>query len=163
MPDNAAKSSGWHSLPPAEQAFVAAYVNEGYSLRDAAISIGIAEAVCKKYLSRADVRAAIVEVQTELDSIDFLNEKWVRAQLLKLYPKVIGEEAVPIVTAQGEKVNAHKFMPEIAMKIIEYVAPRPQVIKADVKGDLGVSLSAVSGLDDAGISQLVSLLGVNKQ
>lgn len=114
----------WLGLSVAEKAFVAAYIENSYSVADAAHALKRRTDDCRALLSRTEVRKAIAEVQEELDNIDFLNEKWVRAQLLKLYPKVIGEDPVPFVTNTGEEMEVRKFMPDIAMKIIEYVVPK---------------------------------------
>lgn len=114
----------WSSLSPAERAFTAAYVQNSYSLRDAAADLQISQAAARKYLQNPDVMRAVTEVQSQLSDIDFLNEKYVRAQLLKLYPKFIGEEDVPFITNTGEQGGGRKFFPEAALKVLEYIAPK---------------------------------------
>lgn len=114
----------WSNLSLSEQAFVAAYVENSYSLKDAAEALGCVVATARKFLSKPLVKAAITEVQGQLADIDFLNEKYVRAQLLKLYPKFIGEEDVPFITNTGEQGEGKKFFPEAALKVLEYIAPK---------------------------------------
>lgn len=114
----------WSNLSLSEQAFVAAYVENSYSLKDAAEALGCVVASARKFLSKPLVKAAITEVQGQLADIDFLNEKYVRAQLLKLYPKFIGEEDVPFITNTGEQGEGRKFFPEAALKVLEYIAPK---------------------------------------
>jgi len=114
----------WQSLTDEEKAFVAAYVSNAYSVKNAAESIGRDAASCKRYLSDTTIRKAIYELQSELDNLDFLNENWVKTQLLHLYPKVIGEEKVPALDSEGMQIEVNKFYPEVAMKILEYIAPK---------------------------------------
>jgi len=135
----------WPKLSVAEQAFVTAYVESSYSLREAAESLKMSHGAAAKMLKSQGVRGAIFEVQSELNDLDFLNEKWVKAQLLKLFPMVMGEEPAAFVTNQGEEVAACKFYPDIAMKILDYVAPKkqaPVVIQHDKDAPLIMKLVA---------------------
>jgi len=116
--------TSWQGLSIDEKAFVAAYLENSYSLSDAAEALGETITVLRRLLNRSDIRKAITEVQAEQESITFLNEKWVKTQLLKLYPKVIGEEDVPFVNGNGEETNIKRFYPDIAMRILEYVVPK---------------------------------------
>ena len=114
----------WSSLSPGKKAFVAAYIENSYSVIDAAGELCIPKAQANEYLRDSAVKRAITEVQSQLSDIDFLNEKYVRAQLLKLYPKFIGEENVPFITNTGEQGEGRKFFPEAALKVLEYIAPK---------------------------------------
>jgi len=114
----------WLGLSVEEKAFVTAYIESSYSVRDAAVELGMSAYAAGKYLQAAKVKRAIAEVQAQLSDIDFLNEKYVRAQLLKLYPKFIGEEDVPFITNTGEQGEGRKFFPEAALKVLEYIAPK---------------------------------------
>lgn len=114
----------WPRLPQDEKAFVASYVSNAYSATLAAEETGLHLALCKKLLAKPEIKHAIREVQDQLGSFDFLNEKWVKAQMMRIYPMVMGDEPVPLVTAQGEEIQACKFQPDIAVKILEYVAPK---------------------------------------
>lgn len=107
-----------------ERAFVMAYVESGYSLAKTIESLKITRSQGNKFLARTDIRRAVMEVQNDIDSIDFLNEKWVKAQIMRLFPMVMGEEDVPAVDAQGNQVGVKQFFPAIAMKILEYVVPK---------------------------------------
>ena len=114
----------WLGLSLAEKAFVTAYIENSYSLRDAAAELAITPNAAGKYLQQPRIKSAVAEVQSQLSDIDFLNEKYVRAQLLKLYPKFIGEEDVPFITNTGEQGEGRKFYPEAALKVLEYIAPK---------------------------------------
>lgn len=136
----------WHSLSDEEKAFVAAYIDGGYSVAAAADSIGTTPFVANKHLNKVSVRRAITEVQEQLDNIDFLNEKWVKTQLLKLFPKVMGEEPVAIVDNTGCEVQARKFYPDIAMRVIEYVAPKKSAsVNIDIHGQVDLRIAIAEG------------------
>lgn len=107
-----------------ERAFAMAYVEAGYSLAKTVEDLKITRNQGNKLLARPDIRRAVMEVQNDIDSIDFLNEKWVKAQIMRLFPMVMGEEDVPVIDAQGNQAGARQFFPAIAMKILEYVAPK---------------------------------------
>jgi hypothetical protein len=114
----------------AEQAFAAAYVENGYSLVETSVALSIGKDDAKRLLNKPDVRRAITEVQNDVDSIDFMNEKWVKTQLLKLFPKVMGEDTIPMVNMDGEEYEGRKFYPDVSMRILEYVAPKTVAGKA---------------------------------
>jgi len=141
----------WPKLLVNEQAFVASYVENGYSLTESAQALSVPVKELKALLNRADVRRAITEVQAELDSIDFLNEKWVKTQLLRLYPKVMGDEPVPMVNNLGEEMEARKFMPDIVMRIMEYVAPKTTAGKGHGNG---ASVNVQINLGAMGVSSI---------
>lgn len=114
----------WPALSLDEKAFVAAYVENSYSLPLVEEATGIPVETGKKMLLSQNIRSAVAEVQEQVGSIDFLNEKWVKAQMLRMFPMVMGDEEVSLVTPQGESVMARKFQPDIAMRIVEYIAPK---------------------------------------
>lgn len=126
-----------------ERAFVMAYVEAGYSLAKTIESLKITPGQGNKFLARTDIRRAVMEVQNDIDSIDFLNEKWVKAQILRLFPMVMGDEETPALDSRGEQVFVRQFSPSVAMKILEYVAPK----KAS-----GVSVTVNTGAEFTGMS-----------
>lgn len=107
-----------------EQAFVVAYVENSYSIPLAASALGWSKEKCSRMLRDRNVRASVKEVQESVGEIDFLNESWVKAHLVRLMPMVMGDEPVPVITAAGEQITANVFKPDIAMRIVEYVAPK---------------------------------------
>jgi len=148
----------WPTLAVAEKAFAVAYIKNSYSLRDACGELGITAAAGKKHLQKSDVSKAIVEVQQDLDNIDYLNERWVKAQLMRLYPMAIGDEPVPIVTNTGEEIMARKFFPEVAMKVIEYIAPKTQrsVVDISVTNITKLSDEQLEAIAAKGMGRVVS-------
>lgn len=111
----------WQSLSSDEQAFVAAYISCGYSTRNTATELEIEHKLCVDMLNKKHVRAAVAEVQADLDNIEFLNERWVRSQIMRLLPKVLGEEAVPQVDKDGCEIMVRKFFPDVSLNVIKLV------------------------------------------
>ena len=145
----------WPTLAVAEQAFVAAYVENNYSLAETSRALEIGTHTLQKLLNKPVIRRAISEVQNDIDSLDFMNEKWVKAQLLKLFPKVMGEEAVPVVNALGDEMEVRKFMPDIAMRILEYVHPKTTAGKANgntAAVQVTINMGAMGVGHDAGVT-----------
>lgn len=138
----------WPALQPDEQAFVAAYVENSYSVPEACTALKISRGTGAKMLKNVTIRKAISEVQETLDGIDFLNERWVKAQLLRIFPMAMGDEPVPMVTATGEEIEARKFYPDVAMKIVEYVAPKAQ------KASVNISINNIGRLSDAELERI---------
>lgn len=133
----------FEALSDRERALVMCYVESGYNLSATVRETGISTAQAKKMMAIPNVRKAILEVQEDIDSIDFLNEKWVKAQILRLFPMVMGDEDTPALDSRGEQVFVRQFSPSVAMKILEYVAPK----KAS-----GVSVTVNTGAEFTGMS-----------
>ena len=142
----------WPKLSVDEQAFVTAYIENSYSLAETASALSLPTHILRKMLANSTVTKAIAEVQSELSDLDFMNDKWVKTQLLKLYPKVLGEENVPLVDNMGNQMEVKKFYPDIAMRILEYVAPKATQGKAAGNGasvNVQINLGAmgITGID----------------
>ena len=153
----------WQTLSVAEQAFVVAYVENSYSIKEASLELAISYRAAVRMLRQIHVKRAVVEVQEQLYDIDFLNEKYVRAQLLKLYPKLIGEEEIPFVTNLGEQMSGFKFFPEAALKVLEYIAPKksaPSVVQISNSSATipAIDMAALQNLNEEELEQLEELL-----
>ena len=141
----------WPALQTDEKAFVAAYIENAYSLPDACRALKMSPGVGAKMLRNVTIRKAVSEMQSALDGIDFLNEAWVKAQLLRLYPMVIGDEPVPYITNTGEEVEGRKFDAATAMRIIEYVAP-----KATKAPAVNININNVGRLTDEELEKIAT-------
>jgi hypothetical protein len=139
----------WPVLQPDEQAFVAAYIENAYSLPEACAALKMNRTVAGKMLRTVTIRKAIAEVQKEFDNLDFLNEAWVKAQLLRIYPMAVGDEPVPYITSAGEEAEGRKFDGHLAMKIVEYVAP-----KAQKQPSVNISINNISTLSDEDLEKI---------
>ena len=140
----------WRSLDEKGKAFAACYVEGGYSLLHCCDELALSMFEAKKTLNNPAVRNAITEVQSQLGNLDFLNEKWVKEQLLRIFPKVMGEEDVPFITNTGEQGEGRKFYPDIAMKILEHVAPKKTT------PTVSVTINNVGKLSDAQLEEIAA-------
>ena len=138
----------WPNLSLAEKAFAIAYIEGSYSVHNAVVALGITRKQADEMFRNQAVKRAISEIQSELDGIDFLNEKWVKAQLLRIFPMAMGDEAVPMVTNTGEEVFAKKFYPDIAMRVVEYVAPKKTAPA------INVNINNINKLTDAQLEEI---------
>lgn len=136
----------WPTLAPDEQAFVASYVGNGYNMSATATELELPLGLLRKMLSTLPIKKAITEVQEAMGDIDFLNEKWVKTQLLRIFPMVMGDEEVPMVDSTGSQIMARKFVPDVAVKILEYVAPKKQpTIQIDIHNQIDLRSAVEEG------------------
>lgn len=138
--------TSWPTLDDKQQAFVVAYVENGYSIAAASEALELPVVECRRFLNVPGIRKAVTEVQEALGDIEFLNEKWVKAQLLRLFPMVMGEEEVPLVDNTGCQIQARVFKPEVAMKVLEYVAPKKAPL---VQVNLNAEINLTAALEEA--------------
>ena len=115
---------------------------------DACAAVGISNEVGKKWLRTVTIQRAIGEVQHELNGIDFLNEAWVKAQITRLFPMVMGDEEVPFITPAGEEATGRKFDASSAIKILEYVAPKKTAPA------VSININNINKLSDEQLEQL---------
>lgn len=136
----------WPTLSTEEQAFVAAYVENSYSIAEASEELCLTKGALQRMLMKPTVKKAILEVQEATGDIDFLNEKWVRAQLLRIYPMVMGEEDVPMIAPTGEQISGRKFVPEAALKILDYVAPKKApLVQINIENQIDLRAAVAEG------------------
>lgn len=136
----------WQTLPAIEKAFVSAYVEEGYSIVAASEALDVPEYMLRKMMTKPEVKKAISEVQEALGDMEFLNERWVKSQLLRIFPMVMGECEVPMINAAGEQIQARKFVPEIAMKVLEYVTPKKApTVQIDIHNQIDLRSAVAEG------------------
>ena len=136
----------WPTLSTEEQAFVAAYVENSYSIAEASEELCLTKGALQRMLMKPSVKKAILEVQEAMGEIDFLNEKWVKAQLLRIFPMVMGEEDVPMIAPTGEQISGRKFVPEAALKILEYVTPKKApTVQIDIHNTIDLRSAIAEG------------------
>lgn len=144
------------NLSEKERCFVAAYIENGYSVAGTAETLGWSRSVCQKMIDRAEIRRAVSVAQDDVDSIDFMNEKWVKAQLMRLFPKVMGEEEIPFVDNMGVQCSVKKFYPDIAMRVLEYVQPKKAAaVVIDVNHNCTVDIRGLLEQREAKLQELV--------
>lgn len=136
----------WPTLAADEQAFVASYVGNSYNMTATAEELEMPLGLLRKMLATPAVKKAVTEVQESMGEIDFLNEKWVKAQLLRIFPMVMGDEEVPMVDSTGCQIMARKFVPDVAVKILEYVSPKKQpTVQIDIHNTIDLRSAVAEG------------------
>lgn len=134
------RATGWQDLSLDKRAFGIAYFQQGYSVARASAEAGIS--VSKGSLLERDpeVLAFVQDIQAQMEGIDTLNQQWVDAKIKEMMPMVMGEVAVPLVDMKtGEGFEERKFMPEIAVRLLELKSPRKEL--GNAKGRAGVNVT----------------------
>lgn len=136
------RATGWQGLSPVKKAFGVAYFQQGYSVARASAEAGISAA--KGYLLERDpeVMAFVQDIQGQMEGIDTLNQQWVDSKIMELMPMVMGEVAVPLVDMKtGEGFEEKKFMPEIAVRLLEMKSPRKELGNAKAKAGVNIQIN----------------------
>ncbi len=127
------RSSGWSAFPPEKLAFAIAYVENNYSHVKTADALGLTYRDAYRLEREPLVLACVQDLQSQIEGIDVLNEKWVDAKIREMMPMVMGEIDVPMVDMKsGEQFTAKKFMPEIAARLLELKSPSKNSAKVQV-------------------------------
>ena len=91
------------------QDFVIEYVSNGYDHRAAAASVGFPAERGIRMLRSDLVREKLAELSSIKEETGIITKGFVEHAYLKLMPKLMGEEEVPLVTPAGEEYMACKF------------------------------------------------------
>jgi hypothetical protein len=142
------RSTGWQGLDEAKLAYAVAFVEEGYSHVRAAKHLGISPDQALKFQRCPLVQACIQDIQAQTQGISFLNEAWVDAKIAEIFPMVMGEVDVPYIDAKtGDQLEGKRFMPEIAVRLLDLKSPRKDLNIA-FKGQKPRSLAEFYGEGD---------------
>lgn len=102
------RKQGWPDLDLGERAFALEYITD-YNHRRAARETGWSPDHGLKLIRRPLVVAFIKDLQDKQSISNIVTEDFVRNMWLSILPKLMGDEEVPMVTAQGEQFRANKF------------------------------------------------------
>lgn len=103
------KETGWQDLPPMSRAFAIEFVSGRGTIKAAAEALGITPMEARREYNSPVTRAFIATLQDEIAAHRVINAQWVESQLMELWPKLIGEEDVALVSPAGEQILARKF------------------------------------------------------
>jgi hypothetical protein len=147
------RSTGWQGLDDDRLAYAVCFVEEGYSHIRAAKRLGIDEDDAIRFQRDVLVQACIQDIQAQTQGISFLNEAWVDAKIAEIFPMVMGEVEVPFIDAKtGQQDYGKRFMPEIAVRLLDLKSPRKDLNIA-FKGNKPKSLAEFYGEDPDGETQ----------
>lgn len=112
------RENGWPDLEPQHRGFLLKYV-ESYSIKEAADAVGLGVSKARSVLRDPLAMAYLNDIQAMLAERTVINRDFVNMQWLKLLPKVMGEEEVPIVdTKNGLAFSAKEFNANAAAKVL---------------------------------------------
>lgn len=140
-----AKEQGYVCLSPLERAVAIEFATTGHTLKQVAEDMNQPLSEVRRAFGSPIVRSLIADLQNEIAQHKLVNAAWVEQQVLKLWPQLIGEEAVFLVNKSGVEVNARKFHgPEVASIIKHFSGNGDQKKAGGVQvtinfGDMGVS------------------------
>jgi hypothetical protein len=104
-----ARRDGFVCLDPIERQFGMDFVVIGGSLKAIADHMEMPISVIKRMFNDPIVRAFIADLQAEVLQHRLINEQWVENQVMEVWPKLMGEETVPLIDKNGGNYLARKF------------------------------------------------------
>ena len=99
---------GWPDLTDAQKLFGMTYI-ESYVINASAEVVGVSAATAGKWLREPLMIEFINDLQSHMSNRSVITKDFVNLQWLKLMPKLLGEEAVPMVNKDGAVFSARKF------------------------------------------------------
>lgn len=122
-----AREEGYINLTPFQRQFAMEFVLSGTTLRKIARLMDVPLSIVQKMYNTPVVRAYISDLQKEVAAHRLVNDQWVENQIMRIMPKLLGEEAVDIVTARGEHLRKRKFhAPEITSLLKHFSGSQEQ-------------------------------------
>lgn len=122
-----AREEGYINLTPFQRQFAMEFVLSGTTLRKIAKLMDVPIGIVQKMYNTPVVRAYISDLQKEVAAHRLVNDQWVENQIMKIMPKLLGEEAVDIVTARGEHLRKRRFhAPEITSLLKHFSGSQEQ-------------------------------------
>lgn len=104
-----ARSNGYLDLPVENRQIAIEFVISGLSTRGIARKMGATYESVRKVINDPLTRAFIADMQAEVAQHKIINTAWVENQILEIWPQLIGEEPVAMVTKDGMQYEAKKF------------------------------------------------------
>jgi len=104
-----ARAEGYVNLTPIQRQFALEFVLSGTTLRKIARLMDVPVPIIHKMYNNPVVRAYISDLQKEVAAHKLINDQWVENQIMKIMPKLLGEELVDIVTSKGSHIRKKKF------------------------------------------------------
>jgi predicted transcriptional regulator len=157
-----ARADGWVVLTPMQQRVAIEFATSGMSAKDVAKACGETPAFVRQCLANPIIRAFISDLHAEISKHKIINSAWVEQQLLEQWPKLTGEEEVPLINAkEGISYNGKKYHSAEVVAVLKHFSGNGDQKKAGGVqvvinfGDMGVSRAPpiksidVSGAEDA--------------
>lgn len=126
--------NGWSDLSEAEQAFALSYIDT-YTISTTASQLGFSASKCAAMLRNPLVLEFINDLQKHLSGRSVITKDFVNIQWLKLMPKLLGEESVPMVDKDGISYEAKKFHSSEAVSLLKELSKSTNFYTTDDDGN----------------------------
>lgn len=142
-------ANGFQDLSAQKKAFAFAYL-ETYKIGEAAEQAGVSSTTGAKWFREPLVNAFITEIQSEYQRRSVVDADFVRTQWLQMLPKVMGDEAVPMVLNDGTQIEGRKFHASDATRVLTELSKSTKFYEGGSGNNGAVSINI--NLDAMGIS-----------
>lgn len=110
-----AREGGYVCLTPVQRQVAIEFATTGHTAKEIARKMGQPQSLVVGAIADPVVRAFIADLQAEIAQHKIINAAWVEQQILEQWPRLTGEEEVPLVNKAGEQILARKYhAPEVA-------------------------------------------------
>lgn len=153
------RANNWPDLCAQRQLFCMRYM-DSYNIYDAAEAARTNPEHAAMFLREPMVMAFIKDLQVHLDHRSVISKDFVSLQWLKMLPKLMGEENVPMVDAKtGMEYSAAKFHPSEAVALLKELGKSAGFYDNDKNGGdetapaLSISFSVNEAVSDVNITR----------
>lgn len=126
--------NGFEDLTEEQKLFAMAYV-ETYVIKSSAEQAKVSATTAGKWLRDPLMLAFINELQSHLNNRSVISKDFVNLQWLKLMPKLLGEEEVPMVDKDGCEFSAKKFHSTESVSLLKELSKATDFYEADDEGN----------------------------
>jgi hypothetical protein len=152
------RANEWPDLDAQRQLFCMAYM-EAYSLSGACSAAKIEPGTGRTWLREPLVLAFIGDLQAHLDSRTVISKDFVHLQWLKVLPKLMGEESVPMIDRAGREYDARRFHAAESVALIKELGKIAGVYDNHNTGDeadappLNISFNVADAVSDVKVTR----------
>ncbi len=127
------RENGFEDLEDQKKAFCIKYVTNGYNHREAAEDVGINPNRGIQLKNEPLISAYIHDLQQQFLAESIVTKQVMDSKLDVLEDIAMGRVEIPLVTGAGDKIEAKKFHPDLAMKVYAEKVRLHKVVE-DAKG-----------------------------
>lgn len=127
------REAGWPDILVEDKGIAVTFVQCSYSVKETADELNITQHKVRMAIKKPLVASYISALQADDHTINMVNKQFVASSMMRLIPKLMGEEDVPIVLKDGEEVWRKKFHAADLRAVLEYLGSHTD-FKSDTKG-----------------------------
>ena len=134
------RQTGWKDLPEVDRAFAIEYITNGFNHANAAEAVGLTKSSGLRKLRAPLVQGFIAYLQDQRAKASIITREFVEQQYLEILPKLKGEEAVPLVSPQGDAYEAKKFHSGETVSVLRDLSKAAGYTPEEIKGGAVVNV-----------------------